>query len=203
MATTQDNRLDGRGSGWEGAGRELAGHSLLRLASGLRTRRRRPAGCSGTRAAGTPDFWSRATRRRSTTGSGPSARATTPILFSSATHIGPWATSTASRSGFSRPMARSLRLSRSSVGSRMPWKATRFWTRADYSEREYLETLDELPQRDVARKGLTGGLGVRGLLLLLRQRHGRVHREPDDRGGWAPREKIVEAFRPSACCRPW
>ena len=36
----------------------------------------------------------------------------------------------------------------------------------------------QLPQRNVARKGLTGGLGVRGLLLLLRQRHGRMHGEP-------------------------
>ena len=76
--------------------------------------------------------------------------------------------------------------------------------RADYSEREYLETLDELPQRDVARKGLTGGLGVRGLLLLLRQRLGRVHREQGRPGRVGTKEaNFLRRCRRLACCRPW
>ena len=55
--------------------------------------------------------------------------ATTPILFSSATHIGRWDTWTGFRSGFTDQTARSPPHFRTSAPSRMPWKATRFWTR--------------------------------------------------------------------------
>ena len=74
---------------------------------------------------------------------------------------------------------------------------------ADYSEREWRETLDNYRNEMWREKDLPEGWESEVYSYFSDNGMDECTENRDDQGGWAPRSKLLEALKRLACCRPW